>query len=242
MRRIILVPLGLLAFALLISVGLGYVGQQPWDNIPANAASDARLTPGAAFYASGDMGIDIGFGRPIVRAIADGGVPLITLNSLAYFRNWRTAGEVEAMVRQAVERSLAQYRTNKVVLIGQSFGAEALVVGFKGLSPALRKHVAGLILIVPGENYMLRSSPGEALSFWEAEYPIRPYISGLARVPVVCLRGADERVSLCPSLVGDNIEQITLPGGHLLDFAGATVAQIVTDKTKALLAAADAEK
>ena len=36
------------------------------------------------------------------------------------------------MVRQAVERSLAQYRTDKVVLIGQSFGAEALVIGFGG--------------------------------------------------------------------------------------------------------------
>lgn len=89
---------------------------------------------------------------------------------------------------------------------------------------------------------MLRSSPGEALSFWEPEYQIMPYALSLTQLPVVCLRGADEQDSLCPRLVGKNIEQITLPGGHLLDFAGATVAKIVANRTKALLAGKRAAK
>ena len=41
---------------------------------------------------------------------------------------------------------------------------------------------------------------------------------------------------------GENIGRITLPGGHLLDFAGATVAKIVTNKTNASLAGAVAAK
>ena len=242
MRRMMLVAFGLLTSAFLLVFVLGYLDPQPWGEVPANVVPRTPVQPGAAFYASGDMGIEMGFGRPIVRAIADSGVPLITLNGLTYFRNSRARGEIQLMVRRAVELSISHYHISKVVLIGQSLGAEALVVGFEQLPPALRAHVAGLILIVPSESYMLRSSPGGAFSFWEPEFSILPYTRELALKPVVCLRGADEQDSLCPRLHGENIEQITLPGGHLLDFAGATVAKIVTNKTKALLAGTVAAK
>lgn len=103
MRQMLLVLLGLLTFALLISIALGYLSQQSWGRVPASRGSDARLQPVAAFYASGDMGIDIGFGRPIVRAITDGGVLLITLNSLAFF----AIGEHAARSKRWSDRRLS---------------------------------------------------------------------------------------------------------------------------------------
>lgn len=206
--------LSLLAALTCIAAYLGYFGGPVFVDIPATARP-ARTNAGlAAVVLSGDMGFRIGMGPRVADRLAADGIPVVGVNSLTFFRYRRSPADVRALISAATRRALAFGHVNRVVLIGQSFGADMLHVGLTGMPPDLRARVAMVALVVPTDTILYRASPSELLNWARADAAALPTARQLTWAPVTCIQGVEETDSLCPMLTQPNVHRVSLPGGH----------------------------
>lgn len=229
------VPVIALAVAALFA-GLGYFGGQDVSLYPAEAVAGAPHPGVAAVVISGDMGLNIGMGGQVAQRLAADGIPVVGVNSLSYFRIRRSPAEVAALVDRVTRQALALPDISRVVLIGQSFGADIMPVGVAALTPELRARVAMIGLVVPARTAEFRASPSEIFNWREPAVDAVPAARALDWVPVTCISGAVETASLCPALTGSNVHRVVLPGGHPLRRDVAAVFKVligaIDDATK----------
>jgi type IV secretory pathway VirJ component len=211
---------------------IGYFGGPLFLAVPATAAPGHGRDGLAAVVFSGDMGFHVGMGPRVARRLAADGIPVLSVNSLVYFRHARTPDEAEKLIEETSRRAMAFGHARQLVLIGQSFGADILHVGLAGLPEALRAHIRLIGLVVPTNSVSLLASPADLLSWAAPTAPALPTAGSLTWAPVICIRGVLESDSLCPMLSQPNLREIVLPGGHYLDRDDAAV-------HRALLAAID---
>ncbi|AEG50139.1 virulence factor family protein [Sphingobium chlorophenolicum L-1] len=190
---------------------------------PVSAAAPRQDGTVAIFF-SGDMGFNAGMGPVIAGHIAQRGVPVIGVNSLAAFARRRSPEESAALVEQAARRALALPGARRLVLAGQSFGANMLLAGLERLPPALRARVAMVALIVPADTMSFRATPGGVFDFGN-DGPAAPAAHALDWAPVLCVHGVSESGSLCPGWRQPNVRVVALPGGHFLEDDSALVAK-----------------
>lgn len=215
--RIALASLALLLAAFAGFLGYaGYFGGPVFFDVPPARATPPAARGLAVVILSGDMGFRIGMGPEVAKRFADDGVPVVGVSSLAYFRHQRTPAEVQALVAAAARRALAFGHADRLVLIGQSFGADMMHVGLTGLPPDLRAQVKLVALVVPTDTVFFRASPSELFNWSKPDAAALPTGRQLTWVPAVCIQGAEEADSLCPELVQPNMTRVALPGGHML--------------------------
>ncbi|WP_240610246.1 virulence factor [Sphingomonas pokkalii] len=209
----------LLAAAALACLGIywsaGFLDRDPVHLFAMPATPGTHSPTVAAVFFSGDMGLRYGMGSYVVDALAGSGVPVYAIASSTAFARRRTHMDVTAMVADAVRQAMRRSGADKVVVVGQSFGADMVRVGLAELPLELRSHVAALVLIVPGTNAYFRADP-LGLAYIGTPDADAAEARALDWLPVACIRGADEADSLCPTLLLPNVRRITLPGGHFL--------------------------
>lgn len=215
--RIALATLGLLLAAFAGWLGyVGYFGGQVFFDLPPGRATPPAARGLAVVILSGDMGFRIGMGPQIAHRFAADGLPVVGVSSLAYFRHQRSPAEVRALVAAAARRALGFGHADRLVLIGQSFGADMLHVGLTGLPPDLRARVKLVALVVPTDTVFFRASPSELFNWSAPDAAALPTARRLTWVPAICIQGAEETDSLCPALRQSNMTRVALPGGHML--------------------------
>ncbi|HWW57331.1 MAG TPA: AcvB/VirJ family lysyl-phosphatidylglycerol hydrolase [Sphingopyxis sp.] len=191
----------------------GYYNGPLFRDIPAANAGAARP---AIVMLSGDMGNRTGMTPKIAARLHARGYAIVTVNSLTYFSPRRTAQDAAQLIRTAMARAMKLGKTGRVVLIGQSFGADMLHAGLAQLSADARRPIKAVVLVVPGEDIIFHASPIELAGLEIPDQRAWPTASRLNWIPVTCIHGADEADSLCPELRMPNVRRITLPGGHRL--------------------------
>ena len=191
----------------------GYYNGPLFRDMPAANAGAARP---AIVMLSGDMGNRTGMTPKIAARLHARGYAIVTVNSLTYFSSRRTAQDAAQLIRTAMARAMKLGKTGRVVLIGQSFGADMLHAGLAQLSADARRPIQAVVLVVPGEDIIFRASPIELAGLEIPDQRAWPTASQLNSAPVTCIHGADEAGSLCPELRMPNVRRITLPGGHRL--------------------------
>ena len=216
----------LVAGAILLGRHIGYPGGPIYKPVAATASAQPWTRGTVAVFFSGDMGFNVGMGPRIARRIAAQGIPVLGVNALTVFSHRRTPRESAVLVRDAVTRALRAPGAHRVLLIGQSFGAGALLAGLEGLPPALRSHVAMAALIVPSDTLQFRATPGGVFSFG-SDGPALPAARRLDWAPTLCIQGEAESGSLCPLWLQPNVTRIALPGGHFLHDDAALVAATI---------------
>ena len=175
-----------------------------------------RQAPVVAVLVSGDMGLGAGMGYRIVERLQRAGVPTLGINTPAFFMHHRDADAIGRLVEQAVQRSLAAHPEARLILVGQSFGADVLPVGVNRLSPDLKRRLQLVALIVPTRTAYYRISLAEFFGSGTPDARAADEASAIREVPLLCVQGALEADSLCPELQGPNVRRVALPGGHML--------------------------
>lgn len=211
----------LLALLLTLTVASGAYIHAGYYNGPLFrdiAADDAGPARPAIVMLSGDMGNRIGMTPRIAARLSARGYAIVTVNSLTYFSSRRTPEETAELIKTAIIRAMKLGKTDHVVLIGQSYGADMLHAGLAQFSNAARRPIRSVVLIVPGEDIIFRASPIELADLETPDQRAYPTASRLRWVPVTCIHGVDEAESLCPELQLPNVRRIALPGGHRLNF------------------------
>lgn len=164
------------------------------------ADENAPRTDMMAVLYSGDGGW-AGLDRDVAAALAKEGVPVVGLDSLAYFWNERTPANAAADLNAIIEGYSTHWRRPRVVLVGYSFGADALPYIVDHLSPAARARVKRLAMLGLSSNAEFQFH----LSSWldmssTSAYPTIPAIARLRGLPMLCVQGADETDSACRTI------------------------------------------
>lgn len=220
MRRLLI---GVVLALVLVGAGLtlywgwlGYFGGDLYVPVRAERPASPAHAGLAVVIVSGDMGFKVGMGRQVADRLAADGIPVLGVNSLVYFRERRSPEQVRALIEDAVRRGLAFGHARRLLLIGQSYGADMVHVGLVGLPPALRAKLAMVALVVPTDMVIYRASPAEMLDLLPADAAAVDTGRGLDWVPLICIQGRDETNSLCPLIHQRNLRRIVMPGGHAL--------------------------
>jgi len=233
--------LSVVAFILagLIGYGawLGYFGGRDlYVGFPAQGAASPAHRGVAAVLLSGDMGLRVGMGRQVALRLSASGIPVLGVDSLVYFRHRRTAEEATALLEQAVRRGLRYGHADRLVLIGQSYGADMVHVGFAGLPADLKKRLAMVVLVVPTDTVIYRVSPAETLDLVKPDAAAIDTGRSVTGVPLLCVQGQEEKDSLCPLLTQPNARRIALPGGHPLHRDADGLFRTIASELDAVLA------
>lgn len=202
---------------------IGYFGGAVFTPVPA-APRHSRY---AAILVSGDMGFKVGMGPKVARRLAEDGMPVLGVSSLTYFRQRRTPAEVEALIADAAQRAEALDHPDRLILIGQSFGADMLHVGLASAPPALRAKIGLVALVVPTDSVFFRASPAELFNWTAPDAAALPTALQLHWAPVTCIQGVEETDSLCPLLPQPNVQTVALPGGHALHHDDAALYRVL---------------
>jgi type IV secretory pathway VirJ component len=167
----------------------------------------------AAFY-SGDGGwraID----QEVAQRLADNGIPTIGLDSLAYFRTRRSAAEAAEDLAATLREHQAKWGRKRFVLIGYSFGADALPAIVPNLPPDVRGQVIRIVLIGTGPSGDLQFHPVSWLNLAASDsFAVRPTIEALSGFKITCVYGDKEKNDICPTLPDTAATKIRLPGDH----------------------------
>lgn len=210
--------LGVIGAVLLALWYIGYIGEGALFGVmPAKADAPAGHRHLVALYLSGDMGFHAGLGPGIADRLTRQGISVVTENSLHFFRTRRTPEQTGAMIAEGLRRALAMDPYARLLLLGQSFGADVIIPSLPYVPTALRRRITFVGLIVPGATREWRASPSEIFSIGEPEEDAVTAAQRLNWVPLLCVHGAEEEASLCPLLSQRNATLVRLPGGHALD-------------------------
>lgn len=183
------------------------------------APAIGRPAPIGALYISGDMGLRFGTGGSLTDALTRRGIATSEISSPAFFKWHRTRAEVDAVIAQAVRDAMRRSGRDRIVAIGRSYGADVLQTGLADLPRALRPHVAGVILIVPGDKVFFRSDPTTIAYHRPPDSIGADTVNRIDWTPLTCIYGTAETDSLCPDVTVHGADIIGMPGGHFLDHA-----------------------
>lgn len=223
---------GVLALlALGLAAAAGFFDRDPEEIFDAR---DGGPRPLAAVLFSGDMGLRFGVGPYIAKALARHDVPVLGISSPGAFGTRRSRAAIDAIVAGAIHDAMARAGASRVIVAGQSFGADMVRVGLADLPPEQRAKVAAIVLVVPGQTAFFRADPS-GLTYRGAPDAGPGPPDALDWAPVVCVRGVAEKDSLCPLLRGSRLRAITLPGGHFLHRDHALVVGTVMGALRPLL-------
>ena len=175
-----------------------------------------RGAPVAVAFFSGDMGFHFGMSGDLAQALADRGMPVIGFSSPKYFGRHRSRAEADAIVADAVRLTLARTGARRLVLVGQSYGADIIATVAADLPPELRARLAAVAMVVPAQSVYFRADP---LGFAYRGTPDARPLDTIGRIDagrLVCIYGVEEEDSLCPPLAARGVAVAGLPGGHFM--------------------------
>ena len=186
----------------------GSLARLPLIEAPSRRAGSAM----AVFY-SGDGGWAKA-ASAIAAGLAEGGAPTVGIDSLRYFWPGRTPDGAAADLVAVIARYRAVWGRDRVILVGYSFGADALPVIWPRLPAETRTHVKAVVLIGASAAAEMMVRPRSWLDLKAADaIPIKPLLAAMTKVRTVCVYGAADKVTACPNLL-PKAQLITLPGGH----------------------------
>jgi type IV secretory pathway VirJ component len=210
---------------LALFASVGWFGGPVFTFVPARAEPAPAAREVAAVLFSGDMGFHIGMAGAVAAKLAETGIPVLGVNSLAYFRTERSPAEAARLIQAAMSEALRLSHRPRLLLIGQSYGADILPTGYAGVPAALRARVALVALVVPDETIVLQASPADLLPVPARSHDALPAAARLGETPTLCVFGEEQSDSLCARLRLPNLTRVALPGGHYLHRDSGAVAR-----------------
>jgi type IV secretory pathway VirJ component len=203
--------LAAIALSLAPAAGAAAPGPLPVVEVPARGNADT-----VAIFYSGDGGW-AAFDRNLAAGLARQGVPTVGVDSLRYFRTRRSPDGAAADLAAIARRYMAAWRKPRILLVGFSFGADALPLIIPRLPPDLRASLRGVALISPGGSGELQFHLGSWLDRpGAAAVPLAPLLARLRGAPALCIYGDRDPASACGAFGPGLVRAMRVPGGHHL--------------------------
>jgi type IV secretory pathway VirJ component len=148
--------------------------------------------------------------------LADSGISVVGLDVPSYLKVRRTPEGASADFRRLLEKYLASWHAERVIIIGYSHGADLAPFLVSRLPPELRSRIALLAMLglEARANFRFHLADIIADVSHEGALPVLPEVEKLRGLPMLCVQGSDEGHSLCSSLPPALARVETRRGGH----------------------------
>jgi len=204
----------------------------PLTEVPVTGGPDR---PQLALMFSGDGGWAL-LDRAVTAELAKNGLPTVGWDSLSYFWKTRQPDQVALDLERVLRHYLEVWKKQRVVLIGFSFGADALPAVVNRLPKELQDRI-DLIALLSLSNYAafefrlddwINDAPGNQ------DQPVRPELEKLTGVKRLCLYGEEDGNSACSQFADMGVIAEKMPGDHHFDEDYQGVAQRILAHLPAL--------
>jgi type IV secretory pathway VirJ component len=199
------------------------VGDLPLVIVAAHQPGDTL-----AILLTGDGGW-AGLDRTLSSALAARGVAVIGWDSLRYYWTPRTPDSAARDLARILAHYRAALKRQRIVLIGYSFGADVLPFLARRLPAELKTHIEKVVLLGPGTRAHFEFKFADWLGGARDGLDVYSEVGQLTGMSLLCVRGAEERDSLCPRLDPSMARTVTLPGGHHFDGDYAGLARLIQE-------------
>jgi type IV secretory pathway VirJ component len=133
---------------------------------------------------------------------------------LGYYWTPRTPDRAAADLARIVEHFMAEWKVARVIVVGYSFGADVLPFLVNRLPPEQSAHVRAAVLLGLSDTAEFEFHVADWLGRrGTSPFQTVPEVERL-RIPVICVRGADENDSACRTLKGPHITSLEVGHGH----------------------------
>ena len=154
--------------------------------------------------------------KGVAEGLSAAGIPVVGLNSLKYFWTRRTPDSAAEDLERVLRYYFQAWDKRAAVIIGYSFGADALPFIYNRLPDDLKDRIRLLVLLGPSEaaNFELHFANLLGKDSWKDDVPTMPEIKKIKNVAVLCFYGTDDTANLCGRLASQGIRTIPLQSGH----------------------------
>lgn len=203
---------------LFIIIGTALRAQTDINSLPAKIiASNKDTSRPVLFYISGDGGWNK-FSTELLQQFSDKGYPVIGLNAKSYFWERKTPKQTATDVQVLLEKYCKEWKRNKVMLLGYSFGADVMPFVYNNLSADWQKKIKHQVLLSPSSKTDFEVHISEMLGYRKKNgMSVVAEINKINSCSLLFLFGDDEDDFPLNELTIKNYKKLTLPGGHHFD-------------------------
>ena len=196
----------------------------PLALVPAAPAGDTFTV----FY-SGDNGWAAQV-RGVASRLAADGAPVVGVSAVRYFLRRKTPDQAAADLALIIDHFGRAWGRPRVILVGYSFGADALPLIAERLPASVLSRVRLMVLISPSDHGDLAFRGVSWFDWrWPGAKPLKPALRVLAEIPMICIHAEHDPRAACDRFPADVIRPIGLPGGHRYDGRLEVVGDVIAD-------------
>ncbi|NNK01797.1 MAG: virulence factor family protein [Desulfatitalea sp.] len=187
------------------------ISDLPLVEVPARASGSHQLV----VMISGDGGW-AGIDRELSKGLAERGLPVVGIDSLAYFWTARTPEGASKDLARILRHYLPAWHKEQAILIGYSLGADVLPFMTSRLPADLQTSLGLIVLLGPGHEtaFEFHVTDWFGLGGRVKQFPLLPEMSRLPPSPTLCIYGERESDTLCRETLPPSVQKIGMGGGH----------------------------
>lgn len=183
------------------------------------------------FYISGDGGFNK-FSTQLCDAFNKKGYDVIALNAKSYFGDKKTPEQTTIAINNCIFKNLSARASQKVVMVGYSFGADVLPFVLNRLPQQMENKIIVSVLISSSgstdfETHWSDMLGGNAKRSMDVVSELNKYTGS----NVVIINGSDDNDLDFKKITLKNYAHEVLPGGHHFDGATEDIANVILKYT-----------
>lgn len=172
--------------------------------------------------------------KNIAKILAEKGIPTVALDALSYFWKARTPEETAQDVETIIEEYMIKWNKQKVILIGYSFGADALPFIANKLTEDNKKRLALIALLGMGKTaaFEFRLSSWMNADKDSSRLPLLPEVEKMKWANSICIYGLDDPAANCLPIAELGVKTISMTGDHHFDEKYEELVQHIIENIK----------
>jgi type IV secretory pathway VirJ component len=166
--------------------------------------------------------------RDVTRRLNDKGASVVGVSTVRYFLSRKSPERAAADLTAVIDYYTDAWKRPKVILVGYSFGADALPLFLDRLSPETRSRVRLVAMINPTDygDLAFRGSSWFDLR-WPSARDLAPALRKLAGPPMLCIQSDRDPHAACSRFPQDLVHTLVLPTDHHLTGQRSQVADAI---------------
>ena len=181
-------------------------------DLPVRVFNSADKSRPLIFYISGDGGWN-NFSTSLVQGFIQQGFPVIGLDAKAYFWDRKTPEQATQDIVALLMQYNNLWKTNGIVLVGYSFGADVVPFIQARLPVSVVQHVSNTLLLSPSERTDFEVHVLDMFTSSSHSFDVMAEINKWNK-PVTVFFGADEDSNYKKALTSKTARVVVLAGGH----------------------------
>lgn len=186
-------------------------------NLPLHVttAAEGKTSSYMVVFISGDGGWT-DFDQQMASSFALKGAPVVGLDALKYFWQKKSPEQTTIDVARIIETYQEEWKKEKVILMGYSFGADVIPFVYNRLPEKFKKDVAGVGLLSPSKDTDFEVHVSELFNIGSAPtgFSVPNEINKINELHPICFFGKDEDDLPIELISKENAKIIYLDGGH----------------------------